>query len=56
MTSAELLRKAADALDEGVIPLMNPFLSEQTVTASLGWPPQSSTRQSPRCGLLTLPS
>lgn len=33
MTSAELLRKAADALDEGVIPLMNPFLSEHDVTA-----------------------
>jgi hypothetical protein len=32
MTTADLLRAAADALDEGQIPLMNPFLSEHEVT------------------------
>lgn len=32
MTTAALLRKAADALDNGQIPLMNPFLSEHDVT------------------------
>ncbi len=32
MTSAELLRKAADALDNGQIPLENPFLSDNEVT------------------------
>jgi hypothetical protein len=29
---AELLRKAADALDDGQIPLMNPFLADNDVT------------------------
>jgi hypothetical protein len=33
MTTVELLRKAADALDDGQIPLMNPFLSDNDVTA-----------------------
>jgi hypothetical protein len=33
MSSAELLRKAADALDDGQIPLMNPFLADNGVTA-----------------------
>ena len=32
MISAELLRSAADALDDGQIPLMNPFLAEHDVT------------------------
>lgn len=32
MSSASLLRAAADALDDGQIPLMNPFLSEHDVT------------------------
>lgn len=32
MTTAALLRLAADALDDGQIPLMNPFLSEHDVT------------------------
>jgi len=32
MTSADLLRKAADALDNGQIPLMNPWLTEYDVT------------------------
>jgi hypothetical protein len=32
MSSADLLRKAADALDAGQIPLMNPFLSDNDVT------------------------
>jgi hypothetical protein len=32
MTTAALLRAAADALDDGQIPLMNPFLSEHEVT------------------------
>jgi hypothetical protein len=31
-SSAELLRRAADALDNGQIPLMNPFLSDNDVT------------------------
>jgi predicted nucleotide-binding protein (sugar kinase/HSP70/actin superfamily) len=30
--SAELLRKAADALDDGQVPLVNPFLSDHEVT------------------------
>ena len=29
---SELLRKAADALDDGQIPLMNPFLADNEVT------------------------
>jgi hypothetical protein len=32
MTSAELLRKAAEALEDGRIPLMNPWLAENDVT------------------------
>ena len=32
VSSAELLRRAADALDDGQIPLMNPFLSDNDVT------------------------
>jgi hypothetical protein len=32
VTTAELLRKAADALDLGMIPLQNPFLSNHEVT------------------------
>jgi hypothetical protein len=31
-SSAELLRRAADALDDGQIPLMNQFLSDNDVT------------------------
>ena len=31
-SSAELLRRAADALDDGQIPLVNPFLSDNDVT------------------------
>lgn len=31
-SSAELLRRAADALDDGQIPLMDPFLSDNDVT------------------------
>jgi hypothetical protein len=30
--TTELLRKAADALDDGQIPLMNPFLADNDVT------------------------
>jgi len=32
MTTADLLRAAADALDDGQIPLTDPFLSEHEVT------------------------
>jgi hypothetical protein len=32
VSSADLLRRAADALDAGQIPLMNPFLSDNDVT------------------------
>jgi hypothetical protein len=32
VTSAELLRKAAEALENGRIPLMNPWLVENDVT------------------------
>jgi hypothetical protein len=32
MSSSSLLRAAADALDDGQIPLENPFLSEHDVT------------------------
>lgn len=32
MSSASLLRAAADALDQGQIPLMNPFLADNDVT------------------------
>lgn len=32
MRSTDLLKKAADALDDGQIPLMNPFLADNEVT------------------------